>query len=238
MDAQPGSERRSIAAIAALDDDVRRGLFEHVRDAHRPITREDAAAAVGVSRKLAAFHLDKLVAVGLLSARYEALEPRRVGRAPKVYELASTDIAVSVPSRRHGVLAEILIDALVADRTGERGDQAAMRVAHSYGEQLGAAEHERLRPGRLGAERALGVASALTERYGFQPCRTAGGAVRLRNCPFHPLAQQAPELVCAINQHFLSGMLTGLHARGVEARLDARPGECCVELRASGEVTD
>ena len=238
VEAEPGSERESIAAIAALDDDVRRGLFEHVRDAHRPVTREDAAAAVGVSRKLAAFHLDKLVAVGVLNARYEAVEPRRVGRAPKVYVLASTDIAVSIPARRHAVLAEILVDALVAGRAGERGDRAAMRVARTYGEQLGAAEHDRLRPGRVGAERALGMASALTERYGFQPCRTADGAVRLRNCPFHPLAQQAPELVCAINQQFLSGMLTGLHARGVEARLDARPGECCVELRASGEAAD
>jgi len=37
-----------------------------VRDADGPITREAAADAVGISRKLAAFHLDKLVAAGLL----------------------------------------------------------------------------------------------------------------------------------------------------------------------------
>ncbi len=236
MEGQTSIERRSIAAVAALDDDVRRALFEHVRGARRPITREDAAAAVGVSRKLAAFHLDKLVAVGLLDARYEAVDgPRRVGRAPKVYEPTGIDVAVSVPARRHAVLAEILVDALASHRTGESSDDAAMRIARSHGEQIGSAEYERLRPGRLGAERALSLASALTERYGFEPCRSASGGVRLRNCPFHPLAQQAPALVCGINQQFLTGVLTGLHARGVEACLDARPGECCVELRASGQ---
>jgi predicted ArsR family transcriptional regulator len=236
VDVQHESERQSIAAVAALDDDVRRALFEHVRAAHRPITREDAAAAVGVSRNLAAFHLDKLVAVGLLSARYQAAsEPRRVGRAPKVYEPAAADVTVSFPARRPAVLAGILVDALVSQRAGERGDQAAVRIARSYGERVGAAEHERLRPGRLGAERALGLATILTERYGFEPCRSADGVVRLRNCPFHPLAKQAPDLVCAINHQFLTGVLGGLHARGVEARLDPRPGECCVELRASDQ---
>ena len=32
--------------------------------------------------------------------------------------------------------------------------------------------------------------------------------LRLRNCPFHPLAAKAPDLVCGINHAFLSGLLT------------------------------
>src|SRR4051812_23000871 len=58
--------RAAVAAIAALEDDVRRALFEHVRGAAQPVTRESAAAAIGISRNLAAFHLDKLVELGLL----------------------------------------------------------------------------------------------------------------------------------------------------------------------------
>ena len=226
-------ERQSITAVAALDDDVRRALYEHVRDAHRPVTREDAAGAVGISRKLAAFHLDKLVAVGLLHAKYESTGAvPRVGRTPKVYQPSEGEITVSIPARRHVVLAEILLDAVLTAPKGGRADRTALRVARQHGERLGAAERDRVRPGRLGAERALSLASAVAEQNGFQPSRSAPNAVRLRNCPFHPLAQRAPELVCAINCEFLSGVLTGLQARGVSANLDPRRGECCVELRA------
>jgi predicted ArsR family transcriptional regulator len=56
----------AIRAVAALDDELRRGMYAFIRKARRPVTREEAAASVGISRKLAAFHLDKLVEVGLL----------------------------------------------------------------------------------------------------------------------------------------------------------------------------
>ena len=224
-------DRRAVASIAALDDDVRSALYAFARDADGPITREAAADAVGISRKLAAFHLDKLVAAGLLQARIEALGTRRVGRTPKVYEPAGTDIAVHVPPREPQVLAEILVGAVVTERADERVGQAVLRVAHERGVALGEGERSRLRPGRVGAERAMTLASAVLEQHGFEPCRAAG-TVRLRNCPFHPLAASAPELVCGLNHAFLSGMLEGLHAQAaVDAVLVPREGACCVELR-------
>jgi len=227
------AERPSIAAVAALEDGVRHALYRCVRDARRPITREEAAAVVGISRKLAAFHLDKLVTVGLLQARYQS--GGRIGRAPKVYELSGDDVSVCVPARRPALLAEILLDTVLSARTSERPDRAAHRVARDYGERLGAAERERVRPGRLGAERALALAGSVCEQYGFEPgpSDTDAGAVRLRNCPFHPLAARAPELVCGVNRQFLAGLLDGLGARGVDAVVEPRPGECCVELRRS-----
>jgi predicted ArsR family transcriptional regulator len=226
-------EHPDIAAVAALDEDVRRALYQCVRDAPAPVTREDAAAAVGISRKLAAFHLDKLVAVGLLRAGYASGGARRVGRAPKVYEPSGHDVAVAVPARRPDVLAEVLLETVLAACTSDRLDLAARRVARGYGERLGAAERDRVRPGRLGAERGLALASAVCERYGYEPGHAQPDSVRLRNCPFHPLAARAPELVCAINRDFLSGLLTGLDARGVHARLEPSAGACCVELRKS-----
>ena len=56
--------------------------------------------------------------------------------------------------------------------------------------------------------------------------------MRLRNCPFHPLAERAPDLVCGLNLEFLGGFLEGLGADAVEATLAPAPGECCVEVRA------
>jgi predicted ArsR family transcriptional regulator len=226
----------AIKAIAALDDDLRWGMYEFIRAARRPVTRDEAAAAVGISRKLAAFHLDKLVDAGALRAHYQPVGGiRRVGRVPKVYEPSGTDIRVSIPPRRHDILAGILLDAVVSEARGENARDAVQRVARDRGEQVGAAERQQTRPGRLGAERALTLATKLLAGQGFEPARESPTCLRLRNCPFHPLAAQVPELVCGLNLAFLSGMVDGLQASTVEAVLEPRAGECCVELReASG----
>ncbi|HEU5416302.1 MAG TPA: transcriptional regulator [Streptosporangiaceae bacterium] len=222
----------SIRAVAALEDELRRGMFEYIRQAPHPVTRDEAAGSVGISRKLAAFHLDKLVSAGVLRAEYQAAGgSRRVGRAPKVYAPAGRDIQVSIPPRQHDVLAGILLDAVLTEGEAESGRDAAMRAAAERGRGLGARQRERLRPGRLGAERALTAATGILDRHGFEPARTAPTCVRLRNCPFHPLAARTPGLVCELNLAFLGGVLEGLEATGVRAALDPRAGECCVELR-------
>lgn len=225
----------AIGAVAALDDELRRGMYRFIRRARRPVTRDEAAEQVGISRKLAAFHLDKLVAAGLLRAHYAHVGAiRRVGRAPKVYEPADTEVQVSIPERRHEMLAEILTDAVVTEAAGETAGSAAIRVAAERGAEHGCALRDQLRPGRLGAERALTVLADTLTDQGFEPSREATGCVRLRNCPFHPLAARAPELVCGINHAYLTGVLDGLQADTVIAVLTPTAGECCVELRAQG----
>jgi predicted ArsR family transcriptional regulator len=223
---------QAIRAIAALDDELRRGMYAFIRAARRPVTRDEAAAAVGISRKLAAFHLDKLVDAGALQARYEPVGAiRRVGRNPKVYEPAGADIRISIPPRRPEVLAGILLDAVLTEGEDESARDAAVRAARHRGQRAGSTERQRIRPGRLGAERALTLASGLLAQDGFEPARETPTRVRLRNCPFHPLAAEAPEMVCRINHAFVSGLVDGLDAPAVEAVLDPRAGECCVELR-------
>ena len=69
------------------------------------------------------------------------------------------------------------------------------------------------------------------KRHGYEPERVSPLCVALRNCPFHPLARQEPDLVCGLNHAFLTGFLDGLDAPTVEAVLTPRAGECCVELR-------
>ena len=218
----------AIRAVAVLDDELRRGMYTFIRAARRPVTRDEAAAAVGISRKLAAFHLDKLVAAGVLRADYDR-STHRVGRAPKVYQPVEGDISVSIPPRQPDLLADILVDAVLAE--GDNAREAALRVARERGHDLGAAEREQSRPGRLGAERALTLAAATLLRNGFEPDRRSPTCVRLRTCPFHPLAAKAPELVCGINHAFLTGLLDGLDASSVRAVLAPETGECCVELR-------
>lgn len=223
----------AIQAVAALADDLRRGMYAFCRRARRPVTRDEAAAEVGISRKLAAFHLDKLVDAGLLRARYEPVGGiRKAGRTPKVYEPTDTSICVAIPDRRHDLLADVLIDAVLAEGADESASDAALRAALERGVELGERERRNGRPGRLGAERALTLAEAALARLGFEPHREGPTHVRLRNCPFHPLAARAPGLVCGLNHALLTGFLTGLDAASTQARLAPAAGECCVELTA------
>jgi predicted ArsR family transcriptional regulator len=226
-----------LDTVAALSDGLRRSMYDFIRRAGGPVTRDEAAQSVGISRKLAAFHLDKLVDVGLLSAGYgQPGGPRRVGRAPKVYLPTDLDVQVSIPQREHGLLADILLDAVRLQGPGETGRQAALRVAADRGRALGEAERDDLKPGRLGAERALTCAGKVLERYGFEPARATPTLIQLQNCPFHPLAAKDPDLVCAINHAFLTGFLDGLRALTLAATLTPRPGACCVELGTADEV--
>ncbi|MFV8182598.1 MULTISPECIES: helix-turn-helix domain-containing protein [unclassified Streptomyces] len=206
-----------IAALAVLGDESRRQLLDFVRRARRPVTREEASAAVGISRKLAAFHLDKLVASGLLEARHGGAGPRRVGRAPKVYEPSPYSLSVSLPPRRHDLLASLLTDALTAQKPGEDAREASLRVARERGEALGA------------GTRDDDVTSTL-ESLGYEPADAGPGRTVLHNCPFHPVAAQAPELICGMNHAFLCGYLETSGHPETTAVLTAHEAACCVEL--------
>jgi predicted ArsR family transcriptional regulator len=176
----------TIAAVAVLSDDLRRRMYSYIRRAGHPVTRDEAAASAGISRKLAAFHLDKLVAAGLLDADYANLTGlRRVGRVPKVYVPAAVDVQLSIPQREHGLLAGILLEAVLASGPGQDARQAAFAAAAGHGRRLGQAERGQAR-GRLGAERALTLAEQVLERHGFEPVRRSATLVQLGNCPFHP----------------------------------------------------
>jgi predicted ArsR family transcriptional regulator len=204
--------------VAALADGSRRALYDFVRRQDHPVGREEAADATGMSRGLAAFHLDKLVDAGLLGARYEAPadQPRGRGRAPKVYQAIADDVAITVPERRYRFIAEILADAVAGNPA--QAYEEALRLAGDRGRELGA----RLRPA------GAGVVGALAE-LGFEP--DAGTArVLLRNCPFHALAARQTALVCGLNHRFVAGLVDGLDAGDVRADLVPRPDACCVEL--------
>lgn len=210
--------------FASLVEPQRRDLYTFVRRQHRPVTREEVAQACGVSRSLAAFHLDKLVEAGLLTT----IEPaeaasghRGRGRPPKTYRASDTQIRFVLPERRLDLLSDILVDA-VADRPGDAW-QAAVETGRRHGHRIGV-EH---RPRRRGARRGA-FTEALTA-LGAEPVTADDGLVQA-NCPFRPLSERRPELVCEVYRAFCEGLVTGI---GVRARAVAEPspGHCCVAVR-------
>src|SRR5438270_4079254 len=129
-----------IQRLAALDDPVRRRIYLLVRAQRRPVTREDVAGEAGISRSLAAFHLDKLVERGWLEAGYGRPAGRGgpgSGRPPKLYELADLTVSVSLPERRYDLVASLLARAV--DGSPRRVRDKALSTARDDGRRAGEA---------------------------------------------------------------------------------------------------
>ncbi|MFE0134098.1 helix-turn-helix transcriptional regulator [Streptomyces sp. NPDC059037] len=215
-----------IDAIAALQDPVRRRLYEYVAAQGREVGRNEAAEAAGVARTLAAHHLDKLTEAGLLESGSRRLTGRSgpgAGRPAKVYTRSPAERAVSLPARDYRTAAELLAEA--AEQAGL--DAGLCAAARRRGEAL---------RGSAAPCGDLGEAMKLLADRGYEPHvedadGEAAGVVRMRNCPFHAVAERFPPLVCGMNLALLEGLL-GTEGP-VRARMDARPGECCVVIEPS-----
>ena len=55
-----------VSGVGALVEPARRALYRYVVAQPEPVSRDQAAAGAGLPRHTAKFHLDKLVADGLL----------------------------------------------------------------------------------------------------------------------------------------------------------------------------
>lgn len=220
------------AAVDVLAEPTRRRVFDVVRAAHHPVTRDEVAAGSGIDRRLAAFHLDRLAEAGLLVVDFARPEGRGgpgAGRPAKRYKPAGVEVCVTVPPRRYNVVAEVLAEA-VASAPSSAATRAG-EVAARHGRDLGRA----FPAGKArGGPAAIGRAEQALGEMGYEP-QVEAGSVVLRNCPFHEVVAVSPELVCGLNQQLLSGMLDGLGLSDrLEAVLDPQPDRCCVALQRRG----
>ena len=97
----------ALASLAALDDPTRRAVFDFVARSATAISRDAAADALGVSRRVAAFHLDRLADQGLLAVAYRRPAGRTgpgAGRPAKLYRRIEGEVAVSVPERHYDLV--------------------------------------------------------------------------------------------------------------------------------------
>jgi predicted ArsR family transcriptional regulator len=205
--------------LNALGEPTRRRTYDLVRRANRPLSRADVAAELGIDVRLAAFHLDKLLAEGLLTAHY-ARPPERAGgpgagRPAKQYVANSARFDVTVPPRRYDIAARILL-AAVQDTDQERLLASARNHGASTARQHGDLE----------------LAQLLVE-LGYDPSVEADGGIALANCPFHELAEEARQETCRMNHAFLQGV-TSIADPTHTAVLQPLPGRCCVGLPVAG----
>jgi predicted ArsR family transcriptional regulator len=224
---------RQLSGLAGLGDPIRRALYRHVADRGDPVSRDDAARAAGISRPLAAYHLDRLVHDGLLEPRYQRRGGRQgpgAGRPAKHYVRADRPIELSLPTRDYAALAELLAGAIEADPSGT-ARAALNRAAAALGAQLGAEAATRVAADADPAQVLAAVRQALAAR-GYEPDDEADGTIRLRNCPFDRIAAHHRQLVCGANHAMVQALTDHLDGDPptVRAVLDPRPGRCCVTL--------
>jgi predicted ArsR family transcriptional regulator len=222
-----------LAALTVLAEPLRRRLYLFVASAPEPVSRNGAAAALGLARSVAAFHLDKLAEGGLLDVEYRRPEGRRgpgAGRPAKLYRPARREFAFTVPERHYEVAASLLARALEAmDEDSVSALEVLQAAARERGRAMGAASSE---PGQAGAPPTpdpVAPLLALLNAHAYEP-RRAADVITLENCPFRVLAAEHPELVCGMNLALIAGLVDSLQASGVAARLDPAPGRCCVTL--------
>jgi predicted ArsR family transcriptional regulator len=223
---------QQLTGLAGLGDPLRRALYRHVVERGVPVSRDDAALAVGISRPLAAYHLDKLVDDGLLEARYQRRGGRQgpgAGRPAKHYVRADRQLELSLPARDYAALAELLAGAVEADPSGA-ARTALNGAAASLGAELGveAASH----PGADDhPDQFLAALRQTLADRGYEPHDDPDGSIRLRNCPFDRIAARHRQLVCGANHAMLQGLTEHLDGDPpVRAVLDPQPGRCCVVL--------
>lgn len=214
---EPVCDLSDLASLSSLADPVRRRLYDAVAASAKPVGRDEAAAAAGVGRSLAAYHLDRLADEGLLEVSYGRPEGRGgpgAGRPAKLYRRSEREFSLSAPPRDYGLLAEIVLQADEADPSVRRSVE---RTARKVGE-------------RLGREARGDAVEEVLRRRGYEPFFDEG-TLRFRNCPFHALVESHRQSVCGLNLALVEGILAGAGARNARASLEPEPGCCCVAVR-------
>jgi predicted ArsR family transcriptional regulator len=223
-----------IGALGALAEPSRRALYDHVVAQRTPVSREQAAEAVGLPLHSVKFHLDRLVEEGLLEAEFRRLSGRQgpgAGRPAKLYRRARAEVSVSLPARQYDLAAAVLADAV--ERVGRDHialDRAIDAAATAAGRAIA---HGVTRA--PDAEGELRTVTELLTRHGYEPFPSDDGTeLELANCPFDRLARDHTDLVCGINLALVTGAVDELGCRHVETRLEPSPDLCCVRARRAG----
>ena len=215
------TRHEDLAAVASIADPQRRALLEFVSRQGGSVGRDEAAAALGIARGTAAFHLDRLVDAGLLDTEFQRRTGKSgpgAGRPAKLYRRSAGEVVVSVPERHYDLAAELLSRAVEeSDVTGDPIRPTLERVSTEIGRELGS---------------AAGSMDEALHTLGYGPVDDGLGGVSLSNCPFHRVARNHTATICGANAALLQGVAEGVDEHERRVAFEPREGYCCVRLVA------
>lgn len=229
-----------VVGIGALAEAARRDLYFYVVAQPEPVSREQAADAVGIPLHSAKFHLDRLVEAGLLDVEFRRLSGKTgpgAGRPSKLYLRSSRQLSVTLPERRYDLAGDVLASAIdrslkqgvaLADAVRDAAQQAGRRIADEYRDRVAAGAGDV--PAQEAGGGALERAADVLAGNGYEP-RLRDREICLANCPFDRLAAEHTELVCGMNLALVGAVLDRLSLDDVCAELAPEQGFCCVRVR-------
>lgn len=210
----------------ALADPRRRRLVDELRASPEGLDARELAGLLQLHANTVRWHLGVLADAGVV--RSSPAPNGRPGRPRIVYRLSA---GAGAPGRdEYRLLATILAGAIAEDGSG-------VRRAEDSGRAWGRYLVERPAPNvRLSKSDAVSEVVRLLDEQGFVP-EAAGADVRMRRCPFHDLAEEQPEVVCAVHRGMISGALAELGSDLEVDRLDVfvQPDLCVAHLGRRGE---
>jgi len=208
----------------------RRQILEAIHRSPAPLCASEIAGRAGIHPNTARFHLDALVADGVVE-RMPA-EPRGPGR-PRIVYRARPGMALG-GERRYRVLAEILLGYLTSVTSGGTAATAAADAGRAWGEHViprAAPLHE------VGCAEAVARVLMMLDELAFAPETVAGdddvpAQVRLRHCPFLELAEDHSDIVCSLHLGLIQGAFAGLRSPMTASELIpfGEPDACLVRL--------
>lgn len=234
-----GDEPAGLLRSAVRRDivDTLANLDERQRD--EGLTAREIGTRVGLHASTVRFHLDQLVAAGLLTSHF--VRSHGAGRPSKKYAVDPGELDPAAPSESYAILA-----GLLAEMFNERGpddtpltpEQAGEAWAQRHAAELSGAP-PRLEPARSAGAwlSKVGLMIDVLREWGYTPSlRTEDSGrsaeVDLVRCPFLPLAQTSPEVVCAVHRGLMRGTLDVFGEEDVELSLTpfVEPDRCVAHL--------
>lgn len=234
---QDDSLAAQIASLSILDDRLRAEIFFHVAGSGGSVTRDQAAKVLGITRRTAAFHLDKLAEAGLVDVSFKRVSGRTgpgAGRSSKLYRRSARRLNVSIPSRNYELMARLLASVLKHTQA-ESAPHHLEAQARAFGLSIGAAARKQVtRPSSR--KRLLKALVEELTTLGFEPFDDGSRTLRLRNCPYHDMAREDADFVCSMNLNLMLGLAEGLDLSEVSPTRQPIDGMCCVAFRTTPEA--
>lgn len=211
----------------ALGDPTRRGIYLMIRNSDHPVTASQIARSFDIHPNVARHHLDRLIAEGYLRVSDRpAHRPAGAGRPPRTFEATDTDVAVSYPSRRLDLLADLLVK-VVERLDREDAGRVAEEVGREYGTQLAA---EMGVSGAGGLPEALAAVAEAMIGAGIEITADAAESRLIRgHCPFGRTSSNHSDLVCRLDYGIVQGLVeaTGEDPKRVMITSRRHPGVAC-----------
>lgn len=203
------------------------------------LTAQQLGSLVGLHVSTVRFHLDQLVAAGLLTSHFS--RSHGAGRPQKRYAVPSQPLDTGRDAEGYAALA-----GLLAEMFAERGEDDAPLTP----EQAGEAWARRHAPEILGEQpkeeparspgawlSKVGLMIDVLRDWGYTPnLRTEDSGrsaeVELDRCPFLELAKTQPEVVCGVHRGLMRGTLAVFGEDDVELSLTpfVGPHRCLAHL--------